>query len=295
MCLLLLGLSCAPLRADDDFPAELVSFAPHPANPIFTAADPDDWDARLRERGWILRDGQRWLMWYTGYDGERTSTKFLGLATSSDGIVWERHPANPLVKEHWLEDMMVVRQDGTFYMFAEGRDDQAQLLSSKDGVAWSTPRRIDVRKADGTPLEPGPYGTPTGYFEKGIWYLFYERRDAGIWLAKSRDMQVWTNVQDEPVLSPGPDLFDRDLIALNQIVPYRGRYYAYFHGASDEHTPRLWACGVAVSDDLIHWKKYAGNPLQPIAQNKSSGILVPDGKGFRFYTMHDKVELHLPQ
>ena len=35
-----------------------------------------------------------------------------------------------------------------------------------------------------------------------------ERRDAGVWLARSRDLKVWTNVSDEPVLLPGPSDYD---------------------------------------------------------------------------------------
>jgi beta-1,2-mannobiose phosphorylase / 1,2-beta-oligomannan phosphorylase len=279
----------------NEFPPELVKFQPALDSPVFQAGGTGDWDAKIRERGWILREGNRWRMWYTGYDGERSSPKHLGLATSRDGIRWERHPDNPIYDESWVEDMMVVKHESTYYMFAEGRDDQAQLLTSDDGLKWTRRGTLDVRQADGTPIEPGPYGTPTGYHENGTWYLFYERRDAGIWLATSRDMRVWTNLQDEPVLLPGPEEYDRDLVALNQIVRHRGRYYAYYHGASNERTPRLWANGVAVSDDLLRWKKSPHNPLHPIDQNKSSGILVPDGQGFRFYTMHDKVELHLPR
>ena len=86
---------------------------------------------------------------------------------------------------------MVVRHEGTFYMFAEGRGDQAQLLSSKDGIQWKRLGTLDVRKTNGKPIEPGPYGTPTAWVEDGKWYLFYERRDLGIWLAESRDMRVF--------------------------------------------------------------------------------------------------------
>ncbi|MFO0970450.1 MAG: membrane dipeptidase, partial [Gemmataceae bacterium] len=56
---------------------------------------------------------------------------------------------------------------------------------------------------------------------------------------------------------------------------------------------KKWATGVATSTDLIHWEKYPGNPLQPIEENKSSGIVVHDGKAFRFYTMHPEVYLHV--
>ena len=57
---------------------------------------------------------------------------------------------------------------------------------------------------------------------------------------------------------------------------------------------KLWSTNVATSADLIHWEKYAGNPLLPVEQNRSSGIVVRDGDKFRLYTMHPAVHLHLP-
>ncbi len=281
-----------------DFPAELTRFVPYEKNPVFVAPGEGHWDVRIRERGWIIRDavakaGQpAWHLWYTGYDGTREGIKLLGYATSDDGLTWKRHPRNPVFADSWVEDMMIVKHDGMFFMFAEGQGDKAQLLQSENGVDWTRVRTLDVRKKDGTPIEPGPYGTPTAWFEDGTWYLFYERRDLGVWLATSRDMKIWQNVQDEPILVPGPERFDLDLIAMNQIVKHEGRYYAYFHGS--KRGSKLWACGVAVSDDLIHWEKHSGNPLFPIEENKSSGILIHDGKQLRLYTMHDRVDVHFP-
>ncbi|MDA1214190.1 MAG: glycosylase [Planctomycetota bacterium] len=280
--------------ADNDFPAELVTFEPIDENPIFVAEGEGHWDVKIRERGFILKNDECYMMWYTGYDGTREGQKMLGLATSGDGIHWTQSVDNPIYDDHWVEDMMVVKVDDVFYMFAEGEKDQAQLLTSDDGVNWQRQGTLDVRLKNGEPIPPGPYGTPTAWHEEGTWYLFYERRDAGVWLATSSDMKVWTNRQDEPVLLPGPDDYDRDLIALNQIVKYNGRYYAYYHGASNAQKPNLWTTNVAVSDDLIHWKKYAGNPLFPISANKSSGIVVPDGDRFRLYTMHNEVHVHFP-
>ncbi len=274
------------------FPSELVRFRVVASDPIFTGAGPGHWDVRIRERGWILHENSQWRMWYTGYDGTRSGQKMLGLATSTDGLVWQRSPQNPVYREHWVEDMMIVRHSDTYYMFAEGLDDQAQLLSSQDGIQWKRIGTLDVRLENGQPIPPGPYGTPTAYFADGVWYLFYERRDQGVWLATSRDMAVWTNVSDTPVLVPGPGQYDRRLIALNQIVPYQGRYYAYFHGSAGDSSPSLWTTNVAVSNDLKTWTKYPGNPLFPVEENKSSGIVVPVEGGFRLYTMHDEVQVH---
>jgi len=284
-------------RAAEDnakFPRELVNFAPHGSKPVFTAADKGAWDAKIRERGWIMKEDGVYKLWYTGYDGSKEGRRMLGYATSPDGITWTRHPKNPLVHDLWVEDMMVVKHDGKYYMFAEGENDRAQLLVSLDGLAWTPQGKLDIRKKNGQPIADGAYGTPTAWHENGRWHLFYERNDLGVWLATSADMKVWTNVRDEPVLTPGPGAYDKDLIALNQIVKHKGRYYAYYHGsAKTGPDAKKWSTGVATSTDLIRWEKYPGNPLFPVAANKSSGIVVPDGSAFRLYTMHPEVYLHV--
>lgn len=278
----------------DEFPDELVRFLPFDRNPVFVAAGPGHWDAKIRERGWILRDGDRWRLWYTGYDGTRDGRRLPGLATSSDGLNWTRDGHNPIYRDGWVEDMQVVRHSDMYLMFAEGEGDRAQWLSSRDGLQWKLEGRLDVRGTDGKPISEGAFGTPTVWFEDGVWSLFYERGDRGVWLARSTDLKVWTNVRDEPVLALGPDACDRVQIALNQIIRHEGRYYAYYHGSGTETAPRLWTTNVAVSTDLVNWKKYPGNPLLPERDNRSSGIVVHDGSGYRLYTMHDRVDAYLP-
>jgi len=132
------------------------------------------------------------------------------------------------------------------------------------------------------------------WLEDDKWYLFYERYDSAIWLANSNDTNVWTNVQDDPVIIKGPDAYDEQGVALNQIIKYKGMYYAYYHGTPDEDWTR-WNSNVAVSEDLIHWTKYDHNPIvdtDDVHGNYSSPILVPEGKGYRLYTMHGEVRLY---
>lgn len=280
----------APAR-DADFPAELVEFAPSAKNPVFQGAGPGHWDVKIRERGWILVEPEGYRLWYTGYDGTPNGIRRLGLATSPDGLHWQRASDEPTLADHWVEDMMVVRHEGRYYMFAEGLNDQAQLLTSADGVEWTREGRLDVRYVDGRPLSAGPYGTPTAWHEDGTWWLMYERQDAGVWLASSTDLKVWTNLQDEPVLRPGPGANDRLMIAVNQVVRRGGKYYAYYHGTGSETKPRQWTTNIAVSEDRIHWRKYPGNPL--LQDNRSSGILVHDGERFRLYAMHEQVSVQI--
>lgn len=271
-------------------PPEWKSFDPQ-GQVVFEAA-PGQWDARIRERGWILMDRDRYLMWYTGYKGAREDRKMLGLATSSDGVTWTRHPRNPLVSDSWVEDMMVLKHENKFLMFAEGEHDIAQQWESADGVTWKRIGPLDIRKKNGQPIDPGPYGTPTVFFENGTWNLFYERRDRGIWLAKSKDRKVWTHFSDQPVLIPGPQAADRHLIAVNQIVGWRGRYFAWYHGLADSES-KTWHTCLASSANLVEWTKYRGNPVVP--GNRSSGIVVETPRGWVLYTMHDVVRRHEPK
>jgi hypothetical protein len=282
--------------AGDPFPPELTHFEPDPRNPVFTAQGPGHWDVKMRERGWILRDGDKWHLWYTGYDGTREGLKMLGYATSADGLAWTRVTTDrPLYREHWIEDMCIVKKGDTFHMFAEGFLDRPHRLTSSDGVQWTRQGILDIRRVNGEPIPEGAYGTPTVWLENGQWHLFYERSDLGVWLAKSRDLAVWTNVQDEPVLLPGPDDYDKDLIAMNQVFRHDGRYYAVLHGtkrSGDPTVPNQWTTNLATSTDLVRWEKYPGNPLRPASENKSSGQILPDGDRFRLYTTHDKVDVH---
>ena len=119
-----------------EFPPELVDFVPYAGNPVFTGTGADTWDRNIRERGFILREDGTYHLWYTGYDERRADAMALGYATSPDGLHWTRWPANPIYSRGWVEDMQVVKHGDTYYMFAEGRNDIAHLLTSQDRVHW---------------------------------------------------------------------------------------------------------------------------------------------------------------
>jgi hypothetical protein len=273
-------------------PFGLVDWKPIAGNPVFAGTGVNTWDRKIRERGYILAGDDRiFHLWYTGYDRDRPETMSLGHATSPDGVHWTRDPRNPIFTGSWVEDMCVVRQDGVFQMFAEGRNDIAHRLSSSDGVHWIDHGSLDIRRTDGSPLSPGPYGTPTAWYENGTWHLFYERRDEGIWLATSRDLKMWTNVKDDPVIARGPEAYDAAAVALNQVVRRGGYYYGFYHATADT-SEREWTTNVARSRDLMHWEKYPGNPI--IKNNCSSAILVATPSGDRLYTMHPDVKAYEP-
>jgi hypothetical protein len=291
-------ICAAAVQASDppgggEFPAELAQFEPLSQAAVFAGTAQDTWDRSIRERSYILREDNTWRMWYNGYNSSRSPTHFLGLATSKDGLQWTRSGAAPIYDRGWIEDICLITHAGTYYLFSEGLNDIAHLLESKDGQHWTEQGDLDIRRGDGRPLAPGPYGTPTVWVEQGVWYLFYERNDAAVWLATSKDRKTWTNVQDEPVLNCGPEAYDKYAVAFDQVIKYQGRYYAYYHGSALAKWTQ-WSTSLAVSADLVHWKKYPGNPIlpvNPVDPRRSSAFVVPAGKGFRLYATHPDVRV----
>lgn len=285
-------LSCNNQKAEEEFAPEMVKFNPSAKNPVFTHGDSAAWDEKIRERGFILNEDSIYKMWYTGLQNTDSAILHLGYATSKDGITWTRYPGNPVFTKRWTEDMMVFKHDGKYHMYAEGTNDIAHLLLSDDGINWEDQGDLKIVTTKGDTL-PGPYGTPAVYVEDGKWYLFYEINDAAIWVATSTDKINWKNISDTPVLKPGPEKYDFGAVAVNQIIKHNGKYYLYYHASADtgwQTNPGAWNSNAAMSTDLIHWKKYPGNPL--VDGDHSSPIVVPVGKGIRLYTMHPEVWMY---
>ncbi|MDD4107445.1 MAG: prolyl oligopeptidase family serine peptidase [Prolixibacteraceae bacterium] len=279
-----------------EFPPEITDFIPYENNPVFSGTEQGTWDDMIRERGFILFDEGVYKMWYTGYNDSISDIKYLGYAISEEGVTWERYSGNPVFSGKWAEDMFVFKHEDDYYMYAEGRDDVAHMMTSRDGITWEEQGDLTILKTTGDAI-PGPYGTPVIWIEDGKWYLFYERNDEGIWIATSEDKLTWTNIQDEPVIKMGPEEYDSGAVAANQVIKHKGKYYIYYHGSTnpnwaDPDEQALWTSSVAMSADLINWTKYPGNPV--VEGDHSSPIVVFDGNQHRLYTMHDKAWMYTP-
>src|SRR5690348_11818799 len=48
-----------------EFPRELVDWKPAADKPVFEGAGTGHWDAKIRERGWIMLEDDTYRMWYT--------------------------------------------------------------------------------------------------------------------------------------------------------------------------------------------------------------------------------------
>ncbi len=88
------------------------------------------WDAwKVGRPAVVHRDGAFWLY----YDGNDGTARHVGLATSTDGRTFTRHPDNPLVRHAGAID--VERIADTWVLLAEGHTGTTAATSA-DGLTW---------------------------------------------------------------------------------------------------------------------------------------------------------------
>ena len=115
------------------------------SEPVMDVGQPGSWDSALVVPGAVLHEGSEYKMYYQGGSSVADWTTWkMGLATSDDGLHWEKHPSNPIFEgrpDSWdwgVLDMDIVKLGGTYYMLYQGNGDGARigLATSPDGIRW---------------------------------------------------------------------------------------------------------------------------------------------------------------
>ncbi|MBW8040795.1 MAG: DUF4380 domain-containing protein [Planctomycetes bacterium] len=106
----------------------------------------------------------------------------------------------------------------------------------------------------------------------------YELRPGSQGVAISQDGLKWKRAKDEPILSvyqPDCGAWETDCIYMPWLTEHKGRYYNHYNAANGG-TEQM---GLAVSDDLLNWKRYEHNPVIPNGPKGSfNEVFSSDGK-----------------
>lgn len=108
----------------------------------------------------------------------------------------------------------------------------------------------------------------------------YELRPGYEGVAQSDEGRRWRRAKDAPILS----VHDADCGAWEQsciyqpwLLAHEGRYYN-FYNAAEEGTEQT---GLALSDDLLHWRRHPGNPVVRVRPGGYDAVFASDPKVFR--------------
>lgn len=169
-----------------------VHWARASSNPVLGPGAASAWDENWVESPVVLVEGSAWRMYYTGIDAKWQVR--IGLATSTDGLVWTKHPGNPVLdigKAGAWDDFAaavpaVMKKGSTWQMFycsisqAEAtlglRAPKIGYATSTDGVNWTRYAGNPILSGWDAYLQPpGPYNPCVLFDEKdGKYKLWYE-------------------------------------------------------------------------------------------------------------------------
>ena len=188
-----------------------------------TNGAPPVWDDRLTSFPGVWKDGGTW---YLVYEGAAENIAFspgdIGLATSTDGLHFVKHPNNPILRHNpsgWervnIGTPSLYKENGVWYLFYHGYDGNVCQI----GVASGT-NLTHLTKSAANPILPvtpgtaawdtGTIGKRSSIAKEGAYYYFafegstpqpYDRAKWSSGLARSTNLlSAWTKCPRNPMI-----------------------------------------------------------------------------------------------
>jgi predicted GH43/DUF377 family glycosyl hydrolase len=254
------------------------SWERHRLNPIIPAGEP--WNREFVAPCSLIEDKEGLVLYAEGGVKERES---IGAYTSNRSRFpagdWTPRPDNPILVPAAIGfdrgsvfDPAVTAFAGAVRLYysatATGAHDfaLAEVGSTKAGesefigMAIASPSGVFERSA--TPVLAGR--CPWVIQSQGILYLFYVKVVRGgyrIFLARSADGVEFVPVHERPVLTTGdPGAWDSFTVTTPKVF-HEGEHFAMLYAGDAQRIDDPTGIGIAVSDDLVTWRKHPGNPV----------------------------------
>jgi len=125
----------------------------------------------------VVRVGDRWAMYYAGFDQPQQGTGSIGVAFSDDGKTWTKNDAPVLVaSERWegrsVDRPRVVPTPDGFAMVYVGRTlTDRGLATSTDGLTWTKIPGPNIRRRDFPVSGPGSWDSAIVYRDGQLVYF----------------------------------------------------------------------------------------------------------------------------
>jgi predicted GH43/DUF377 family glycosyl hydrolase len=193
----------------------------------------------------VIREGDRYHMWYTGQAGGKSA---IGYATSADGRTWERAGEKPvLIAEHTWEKEAVMcphvlydadrKEYRMWYSGGEQYEPNAiGYATSPDGRKWSKHKENPIFRPDSKTKWEQDRVTACQVVRHRDWHImfyigFADRNRAQIGLTRSRDgITHWERHPGNPIIRPSKDRWDADAVYKPYAIFDGTRWLLWYNG-----------------------------------------------------------------
>ena len=175
---------------------------------VLTVGPPNSWDSYSISAGAIIKIGSIYYLYYNGV-GRNGGPCSIGLATSMDGVHWQKNPVPVLTassNEVQVGASCILSKDGEFYLYYTMQNHPfcaICLATSVDGVNWDKYPGNPVINASQS-WEGNDIYSASYIYDSGKFTLVYMNIDAtGFGMAYSSDGITWQKDNNNPFFIPG--------------------------------------------------------------------------------------------
>jgi len=175
-----------------------------PNSPVLSPGPPGSWDETAVAAATVIKDESEYKMYYHGWY-DPWGPWHIGLATSSDGINWVKHP-NPVMYaaggwEFQLGPSCVIKVENVYYMYYLGRnlpEVKIGLATSTDGTNWTRHPSNPVLVADEPWEGSGVYYASVYQTNNEFVMIYMNASGTGFGRATSTDGINWIKDESNP-------------------------------------------------------------------------------------------------
>lgn len=202
-------------------------------SPVLSWSQPGGWDDYSINVGPIIKVNGVYNMYYGGYHDVNDQWS-VGLATSTDGIHWQKRNEPVLTpgdNENQLGAWSIIKTDNLYYMYYTNRNFpyySINLATSQDGINWIKYQNNPILKPEKEWEGTGIYG-PAVIYEQGKFDMIYMNTGGNAFgRAISNDGIKWEK-ENEPVFT-----FENlnnnwsDRIAYPDYHKFGNKYWLYY-------------------------------------------------------------------
>jgi len=222
-----------------------------------------EWERDEVNRPCVLKIGRTWHMFYTGQNLVNRRSG-IGLATSRDGLRWERQGSNPVLEPEggWEKSSImcphVLYEEGKFCMWYSGGEmyepDAIGYAESDDGVHWHrAPSNPVLRPASGWEFArvAAACVLPRENDHLAFYIGFAEGfESSSIGMARSEDgIHDWKRFPRNPIISRGPPGdWDDCNVYKPYVIHFNGLWYLWYNAS--RRSDRREQIGLATTREI---------------------------------------------